>query len=184
MSAPSPFALMRRLHERGPRSRGLTVDRDGVALGPQLTLLRRTQAGYECLGPDVLMRVARGPLLVPNNVSIKDNARAGEKILAEYNKALETDAHGADGDRFGTMMRLFDYGGEMDYQRTYGAHGHINQSYIDIGNYNYGPVMAAAGYSWTMTAVAATVVNWRGEGDKAGPLWSNPRNLDIAPRVR
>ena len=39
---------MRRLHERGPGSRGLTVDRDGVALGPDCLLVRRTQAGYRC----------------------------------------------------------------------------------------------------------------------------------------
>lgn len=355
MSAPSPFAPMRRLHERGPRSRGLTVDRDGVALGPETILVRRTEAGYERLGPDVLMRVAQavfgvdaqlgklprllsaiagalgagelvkaqllgleipidelddaqlaklaaaaglikagfdpsqprdergrwsgeggttgageaapvqvadggegttggilpaagngqgqatqtpsapsatipppaqrsgtigeytpaeaaklpppaagskyltladesvpwtasyheikgGPILVPNNVSIEDNVRAGEKILADYNKAIEADDNGAEGDRLGTMITLFNYGGEMDYQRTYGTNGHINQDYIDIGNYNYGAVMAAAGYSWTMTAVAATMVNWKGEGDKSGPLWSNPRNLDIARR--
>jgi hypothetical protein len=40
------FATMRRLHERGPRSRGLVVDAEGVALGPACVLVRRTPAGY------------------------------------------------------------------------------------------------------------------------------------------
>lgn len=40
------FATMRRLHERGPRSRGLVVDAEGVALGPACVLVRRTVAGY------------------------------------------------------------------------------------------------------------------------------------------
>ena len=59
MSNRSPFTRMCRLHERGPRSRGLVVDRDGVALGPAITLLRRGGVGYECVDPDSLRRVAR-----------------------------------------------------------------------------------------------------------------------------
>jgi hypothetical protein len=38
-------------------------------------------------------------------------------------------------------------GGEWDYQRTYGVGGKINRDYINIGNYNYGVVAAAAGYT-------------------------------------
>lgn len=41
------FATMRRLHERGPHSRGLSVDSEGVALGPDCILVRRTNRGYE-----------------------------------------------------------------------------------------------------------------------------------------
>jgi hypothetical protein len=357
MIESSPLAAMRRLHERGPRSRGLVVDREGVALGPAMLLVRRGEVGFECVRPDIVVRVAQavfgadarlaklprllrsiagaldagdlvraqllglqmpisdlddaqlaklaaaaelikvgfdpsqprdergrwssdggasgaseaasvqvadagegtsdaggivpvagngqgqatqpvpvtsapipqpaqrsgnvgeytpadaaklppppagskyltladgsvpwtapyheikgGPILVPNNVSIEHNVRAGEKILADYNKALETDAHGADGDRLGTMIRLFDYSGEMDYQRTYGTNGHINRDYIDIGNYNYGAVMAAAGYSWPTAMIAASVANWNGEGEKSWPFGGNPRNLDIARR--
>lgn len=59
MTETSPFSHMRRLHERGPRSRGLVVDRDGVALGPAIAFVRRTEAGYACLSPDTLMRLAR-----------------------------------------------------------------------------------------------------------------------------
>jgi hypothetical protein len=40
------FATMRRLHERGPRSRGLSVDAEGVVLGPDCVLVRRTSLGY------------------------------------------------------------------------------------------------------------------------------------------
>lgn len=41
------FATMRRLHERGPLSRGLSVDSEGVALGSDCVLVRRTDKGYE-----------------------------------------------------------------------------------------------------------------------------------------
>lgn len=37
----------RRLHPRGLASRGVTVDVEGVALGPDYLLVRRTQAGYQ-----------------------------------------------------------------------------------------------------------------------------------------
>lgn len=55
----SPFATMRRLHDRGARSRGLVVDADGVTLGPDCVLVRRTPAGYRCADPDDLTRLAR-----------------------------------------------------------------------------------------------------------------------------
>jgi hypothetical protein len=38
---------MRRLHERSPHSRGLSVDSEGVTLGPDCVLVRRTDKGYE-----------------------------------------------------------------------------------------------------------------------------------------
>jgi hypothetical protein len=41
------FAEMRRLHERGPGCRGLVVDTDGVMLGPDCVLVRRTARGFE-----------------------------------------------------------------------------------------------------------------------------------------
>lgn len=40
------FSRMRRLHERGPECRGLAVEAEGVMLGPECTLMRRTTAGY------------------------------------------------------------------------------------------------------------------------------------------
>jgi hypothetical protein len=42
----SPFANMRRLHERGPRSGGLSVDEGGGVLGPDCLLVQRTPRGY------------------------------------------------------------------------------------------------------------------------------------------
>jgi hypothetical protein len=45
----SLFAKMRRLHERGPRSRGLAVDAEGVALGPDCVLVQRTPVGYRAM---------------------------------------------------------------------------------------------------------------------------------------
>lgn len=40
---------MRRLHSRGPSSRGVTVDIDGAMLGPDCVLVRRMSDGYRCL---------------------------------------------------------------------------------------------------------------------------------------
>ncbi|MBV9860435.1 MAG: hypothetical protein JO038_10085 [Alphaproteobacteria bacterium] len=43
------FDNMRRLHRRGPASRGLAVDIDGVIVGPDCVLIRRTEHGYRCI---------------------------------------------------------------------------------------------------------------------------------------
>jgi hypothetical protein len=83
MTAPSPFAAMRRLHERGPRSRGLVVDRDGVALGPSMTLLCSRGMGYECVDPHSLVRVAR--------IAFGADAQLGKlsRLLGAIARALE-----------------------------------------------------------------------------------------------
>ncbi len=59
MSNRSAFAQMRRVYERGRRSRGLVVDRDGVALGPDVVLVRHSAAGYRCARTDDLVRLTR-----------------------------------------------------------------------------------------------------------------------------
>jgi hypothetical protein len=48
------FAEMRRLHERGPDCRGLVVDSDGVMLGPDCVLVRRTVRGFEAADSEQL----------------------------------------------------------------------------------------------------------------------------------
>jgi hypothetical protein len=57
-----PFATMRRLHERGPQSRGLAVDAEGVILGPDCILVRRTPAGYRSANPNEIARLTRSVL--------------------------------------------------------------------------------------------------------------------------
>ena len=39
----------RRLHVRSPASRGVIVDDDGLALGPDCLLIRRTGTGYQAV---------------------------------------------------------------------------------------------------------------------------------------
>src|SRR5579883_2569914 len=53
------FASMRRLHVRGPACRGLVVDEEGVALGPECILVRRTPHGYRRAGDDKIVLFAR-----------------------------------------------------------------------------------------------------------------------------
>jgi hypothetical protein len=48
------FAEMRRLHERGPGCRGLVVDSDGVMLGADCVLVRRTVRGFEAADSEQL----------------------------------------------------------------------------------------------------------------------------------
>lgn len=43
---------MRRLHPRGPSSRGIAVDAEGATLGPDCVLVRRTSDGYRCVSQD------------------------------------------------------------------------------------------------------------------------------------
>jgi hypothetical protein len=53
------FATMRRLYERGPTCRGLAVDEDGVMLGPDGVLVRRTPLGYRSADPGHLALLTR-----------------------------------------------------------------------------------------------------------------------------
>ena len=53
------FTSMRRLYERGPCCRGLAVDREGVALGPHVTLVQRVNLGYRCVGASEMTKLMR-----------------------------------------------------------------------------------------------------------------------------
>ena len=81
------------------------------------------------------------------------------------------------------MVALFAPGGAMDYQRSYGTNGYINSDYVDFGNYNYGVVSAAAGYTEEEALFGAGVVNSRNIGNPnvntSGPYFSNPRNNQL-----
>jgi hypothetical protein len=75
------------------------------------------------------------------------------------------------------MGRKSRRGGEWDYQRTYSPSGKINREYINIGNYNYGVVAAAAGYTLDEAQAAAGLVNLSGRGAKSLTYYGgNPRN--------
>src|SRR5579859_4775214 len=50
---------MRQLQERGPACRGLVVDSDGVALGADCVLVRRTSSGYRMVDTDYAERLFR-----------------------------------------------------------------------------------------------------------------------------
>jgi len=41
--------IIRRLHKRGPANPGIAVDAEGVMLGPDCVLVRRTPQGYRCI---------------------------------------------------------------------------------------------------------------------------------------
>jgi hypothetical protein len=56
----APFAEMRRLHERGPNARGLVVDAEGVMLGPDWALVKRTSGGYRRINAAALDQLLKG----------------------------------------------------------------------------------------------------------------------------
>ncbi|HME23311.1 MAG TPA: hypothetical protein VKI44_18620 [Acetobacteraceae bacterium] len=107
-----------------------------------------------------------GPLLQPAEVSLARNEEIGQ-LLSRLPHP----------DREAAMVALFAPGGLMDYQRTYGSDGRINRTFIDFGNFNFGAVAAAAGYTKTEALIAAGAANLLGTGDKSGPYFINPRNL-------
>jgi hypothetical protein len=77
------------------------------------------------------------------------------------------------------MARLFLPGQPMDYQRVYGSNGLINRTYIAFGNYNFGVVAAAAGYTKAQAHLGAGAANLLGSGNKSGPLFNNPMNIPL-----
>jgi hypothetical protein len=88
------------------------------------------------------------PILVPPGISLSDNAAVGISLASLPPWTAASD-----------MLRLFRRGGLMDYQRTFGKPDRINRAYIDFGNYNYGVVAAAAGYSLLEAESFAGVAN-------------------------
>ncbi|MGH7033158.1 MAG: polymorphic toxin type 44 domain-containing protein [Stellaceae bacterium] len=117
------------------------------------------------------------PLKIPPGVSLEDNARLGQSI-----REFATTQPGMSGGtaRLGMMVGLFaPHIGSMDYQRIFGTDGKINKDYVDFGNYNYGVVAAAAGFSLGEAVFAHGVVNQLGQGDKSGPWGGNPRDITM-----
>ena len=66
----------------------------------------------------------------------------------------------------------------MDYQSVYSVDkGSYNARYISFGNFNYGVVMAAAGFSLEEAEFFAAIVNTTGGGEKSHILFGgNPKN--------
>lgn len=79
--------------------------------------------------------------------------------------------------RDAAMSALFFQNGFFDYQRKYSENGLINRTHIDFGNYNFGVVAAAAGYSLNQAFLGAGVANLFGWGDKSGQFFGNPKNI-------
>ena len=57
------FDNMRRLHWRGPASRGLAVDVDGAIVGPDCVLIRRMEHGYRCIAREEAAAALQGFLI-------------------------------------------------------------------------------------------------------------------------
>ena len=89
--AAVPASALRRLHERGSASRGVTVDRDGAMLGPDCVLVRRTAAGFRFVSPDeaaAIQAAILGPEREPGwffdqTRRIADALAKGELALAQ-----------------------------------------------------------------------------------------------------
>jgi len=117
------------------------------------------------------------PMKKPPDVSLEGNARLGEEIFRQYQAMAQTAGFdAAEKWRDATMIQLFL--GSVNYQRIYGSDGeHYNKDFIDFGNYNFGVVAAAAGYSWGYAITGSGFANLFGSGDKSGPYFNNPRDL-------
>jgi hypothetical protein len=126
-------------------------------------------------------------MLMPADVSLAENARAGQKLSA-FAIPIDPrfpDEMGAPLDlRMPTMVGWFTpHVGTMDYQSLYGSALHYDRRYLDITNCNYGIVAAAAGYSKEEALMSAGNVNgflhpFSAE-DKAGPFENKVRNADM-----
>ena len=125
-----------------------------------------------------------GPMLMPADISFADNVKAAE-VLRARTEGLPFNSEGGPLDsKASTMIAWFTPGaGTMDYQSVYGSGGEYNKSYIDVTNYNYGIVAAAAGYSLEDALWHAGAVNWgRHPFDpkqRTGPFANKERNADM-----
>jgi len=61
--------------------------------------------------------------------------------------------------------------------------GSPNTQYIDFGNYNYGAVAAAAGYTPEEALLGSGLYNLVKGGDRSGPKYNNPKNLALVRAV-
>jgi hypothetical protein len=134
-----------------------------------------------------------GPMLMPENVSLAADAKDGEQLRASYEALLQSapDAAGVfPGFREGAMLAWFVPGsGSKDYQSLDNERRNIDPKYVDMTNYNYGVVAAAAGYSKEEMLAAAGIVNvatdlvGRVRDDKpkdtSGPEGNKVRNVDM-----
>jgi hypothetical protein len=122
-------------------------------------------------------------MLMPADVSLADNARQGEAL---GNGSLGDGSRPQDD----AMIRWFFPGrGSMDYQSLYGKNGQYNENYVDVTNYNFGVVAAAAGYSKEEMLAAAGSVNWAADlwyqlhgqkpNDQSGQYGNKERNADM-----
>lgn len=121
-----------------------------------------------------------GLLLMPYGVSLEENAKFGELISQDPSSITGPPPTVYDTKtKEGEMLAEFYRYNHMDYQRIYSINGLPNKTFIDFGNYNYGVVAAAAGYSKEETLIAAGAINLTGSGDKSGPYFNNPRNASM-----
>jgi hypothetical protein len=147
-------------------------------------------------GSVVANPVTGSPIQMPSNVLLSDNIKFGETIADLPSKLDNSSSNNNDlSFRETAMTAAFMPNGSMDYQRIDSnrtdSNGNplINRDYIDFGNYNYGAVGAAAGYSLSQLLDAGAIVNARNiltpnvgmvlnpfDATDATPWLSNPRN--------
>jgi len=133
-----------------------------------------------------------GPMLMPKDVSLAENVKAGQKIRDTYYTESLADPDEAWSNSTIAMKRLFAPShGTMDYQSVYGSSIDYDKDYVDFTSYNYGVVAAAAGYSKTMALVYSGGANvganvadrLRGSSDSSrdthGPFLNKVRNAEM-----
>jgi len=121
------------------------------------------------------------PILMPNNVSLQDNVAFGQRLAnlpsimtGDIDTTYTGPVISPDTDidpnsvpaKEAAMMAAFMPDGTMDYQRIASSlqdsDGNIliDRNYINFGNFNYGVVAAAAGYSLDQALAAAGTLNF------------------------
>ena len=126
--------------------------------------------GTTVTGPD------GAPILMPSGVSLADNAALGELLSQEPSYITGPPPTIFDEtERDAAMLALFQEYGPMDYQRSSGV---FNADYRDFGNYNYGVVAAAAGYTKDQALAAAGAYNATRSNDTSGVYGNSPRNAE------
>ncbi len=123
---------------------------------------------------------------MPKGISLANNVAIGRQLSdlsSIFSRTANPSAYALPTDFFpekeAGMIALFWPRQSMDYQRIY-SDNNFDSAYTDFGNYNYGVVAAAAGYTPEQALLGSGLYNLiRGRSDISGSMYNSIPGLKL-----